>query len=126
MYQTIQRIFADAEHGISFRHLDVILVLRDALYNFIQSLIPLLFVFPALIGNVGTAFGAIPRFYGLGDELLTTHLAFALMLIFTCLHSIRLYFVADFRLSYRGTNMVQIYNKNPRNKQIHQKVLKIK
>ena len=48
------------------------------------------------------------------------------MLIFTCLYSTHLYFVADFLLFYRGTNMVQIYNKNPRNKQIHPKVLKTK
>jgi len=48
------------------------------------------------------------------------------MLIFTCLHLTHLYFVADFLLFYRGTNMVQIYDENPRNKQIYQKVLKTK
>lgn len=46
------------------------------------------------------------------------------MLIFNCLHSTYLYFIADFLLFYRGTNMVQIYNKKTANKQNQRKKTK--
>lgn len=37
------------------------------------------------------------------------------------MHSTYLYFIADFLLFYRGTNMVQIYNKKTANKQNQRK-----